>query len=107
MRRALILSVCLLCGCHANVLYQSRLAPAGGAQSAGLNVQVGSHGGALAGILVIGVLLADGMQQYYLRYPDGSMVPYGAVPPSDPERRINSQDCTKPIDLTAGNLMCR
>lgn len=107
MRRALILSICLLCGCYGNVLYQSRLAPAGGVQSAGASVQAGSHGSALAGILVIGVLLADGMQQYYLRYPDGRMVPYGAALPSDPERRINIQDCTRPIDLTAGNLMCR
>lgn len=24
-----------------------------------------------------------------------------------PERRINEQDCTQPIDLTAGNLRCR
>ncbi|MBI2960083.1 MAG: hypothetical protein HYY28_07200, partial [Betaproteobacteria bacterium] len=78
MRRALILSALLLCGCYGNVVYQSRLAP-GGAQAAGLNVRAGSHSSTLAGLLVIAVLLADGTQQYYLRYPDGSMVPYGSL----------------------------
>lgn len=29
------------------------------------------------------------------------------VPPLDPQRRVNEQDCTKPVDLTAGNLRCR
>ena len=107
MRRALILSLCLLCGCYGNVLYQSRLAPGGGAQSAGVSVQAGSHSSALAGVLVIGVLLADGMQENYPRYPDGIMVPHGPAPALDPNRRINIQDCTQPVDLAAGNLMCR
>ena len=29
------------------------------------------------------------------------------APPMDPSRRINEQDCSKPIDLTAGNLKCK
>jgi len=29
------------------------------------------------------------------------------VPPLDPERKVSEQDCTKPIDLTAGNLRCK
>lgn len=29
------------------------------------------------------------------------------APPMDPKRRINEQDCTRPIDLTAGNLRCK
>ena len=28
-------------------------------------------------------------------------------PPADPARKVNVQDCTKPIDLEAGNLKCR
>jgi hypothetical protein len=31
---------------------------------------------------------------------------YGAPDP-DPTRKINTQDCTKPVDPGAGNLMCR
>jgi hypothetical protein len=30
-----------------------------------------------------------------------------AVPDMDRSRRVNEQDCTKPIDLAAGNLRCR
>jgi hypothetical protein len=30
-----------------------------------------------------------------------------AVPDMAPEREVSLQDCTKPVDLTAGNLRCR
>jgi hypothetical protein len=29
------------------------------------------------------------------------------VPPLDPERKVTEQDCTKPVDLTGGNLRCK
>lgn len=29
------------------------------------------------------------------------------APPMDPSRKVNEQDCSKPIDLTAGNLKCK
>jgi len=29
------------------------------------------------------------------------------APPMDPKRKINEQDCTKPIDIGAGNLRCK
>ncbi len=58
------------------------------------------------GAMVIGVMLADG-PKYYTRYADGTRVPFFGAPEPDPNRRINLQDCTQPIDLTAGNLMCR
>lgn len=31
----------------------------------------------------------------------------GAVAAAAPEREVSLQDCTKPVDLTAGNLRCR
>ncbi len=31
----------------------------------------------------------------------------GTTPPLDPSRRVSEQDCTTPIDITGGNLMCR
>jgi len=31
----------------------------------------------------------------------------GPVPGMEASRRVNEQDCTKPIDLTAGNLRCK
>jgi len=29
------------------------------------------------------------------------------VPPLDPHREVSEQDCTKPLDLTKGNLKCK
>jgi hypothetical protein len=29
------------------------------------------------------------------------------VPPMDPARDVSEQDCTKPVDLTRGNLKCK
>jgi len=29
------------------------------------------------------------------------------VPPMDPKRDVTEQDCTKPVDLTRGNLKCK
>ena len=29
------------------------------------------------------------------------------APPLDPKREVTEQDCTKPIDLTRGNLKCK
>ena len=28
------------------------------------------------------------------------------VPPMDPNRKVSEQDCSKPVDLTSGNLTC-
>ena len=28
-------------------------------------------------------------------------------PPLDPKREVNEQDCSKPVDLTKGNLKCK
>jgi hypothetical protein len=30
-----------------------------------------------------------------------------AAPPLDPKREVSEQDCTKPVDLTGGNLKCK
>ena len=30
-----------------------------------------------------------------------------AVPPLDPTRTVSEQDCTKPVDLSQGNLKCK
>ena len=34
------------------------------------------------------------------------MVEETLVPPLDPQRKVSEQDCSRPVDLTAGNLMC-
>ncbi len=104
-RLFLALLVPIFGGCYGNVAYQSRLAP-GGVQTAGINVQAGSNRGALASLLVITVLMADGTKRHY-EMNDAGLVAYGSFPPPDPQRRIELQDCTQAADFTAGNLMCR
>jgi hypothetical protein len=43
---------------------------------------------------------------YYGIGPDGKSPMYRAPEP-DPTRKINPQDCTRPVDASAGNLLCR
>ena len=35
------------------------------------------------------------------------MVQETYVPPMDPKRKVSEQDCSKPVDTSGGNLMCR
>jgi len=41
----------------------------------------------------------------YMQTPGASY--FGPLPPMEANRKINDQDCTQAIDLTAGNLRCR
>jgi len=67
--------------------------------------QVGvASGSPLGNAIIVGVMLADGMQ-YYRLGPDGKTSV--RAPEPDPARRINAQDCTRPVDPNAGNLLCR
>jgi len=59
----------------------------------------------VATAVVVGVMAADAAH-YYSMGPDGKTLMYRAPEP-DPTRAINAQDCTKPVDFSAGNLMCR
>jgi len=67
--------------------------------------QVGvSSGSPLGNAIIVGVMLADGVH-YYRFGPDGKTAV--RAPELDPTRKINIQDCTRPIDPYAGNLLCR
>lgn len=105
MKHAVLWVCIVLAGCHASYGYRWGM-PAGGSSAAAVDMRVAVPTDSVAGAILIGVLLADGVR-YYLRLPDGTRVPYYGVPDPDPARRINVQDCTRPIDLEAGNLMCR
>ena len=74
----------------------------GGAASASASV---SSGTPLGAAVIVGVMAADAAR-YYRVGPDGKTPVYGAPEP-DPTRAINVQDCTQPVDLSAGNLLCR
>jgi hypothetical protein len=57
-----------------------------------------------ANAIIVGVMVADGMD-YYRLGPDGRTSVRASE--ADPTRRINAQDCTRPVDPNAGNLLCR
>ena len=59
----------------------------------------------VAAAVVFGVMAADTVH-YYSMGPEGKSPMYRAPEP-DPARTINAQDCTKPVDYSAGNLLCR
>jgi hypothetical protein len=109
MRPILILLLSLgslLAGCSTTMVYRSGTSGTAATQSGGLSVNASVPGNTLAGAMLITILLADGVRQY-LRHADGITVPYATGATADPARRVNVQDCTRPVDPNAGNLMCR
>ena len=83
------------------------------APASGATVTVVSSGGAaaVAGALAFAAFVDAGNSGYMRPAPcfDG---PYGwfwarPVPELDPGRKISEQDCTRPLDLSQGNIRCK
>lgn len=78
--------------------------------SAGVHVQGGSSG---FGAALIAMMLLAGAIEYSKEdrpFPSPSELIPGNTPPAPglaPERRIHEQDCTKPVDFSAGNIRCK
>jgi hypothetical protein len=66
-----------------------------------------------AGTTALGLVLILGTIDYINTpqpFPDPSAFFYLGEPPAPvlaPNRRVTEQDCSKPIDLTQGNLRCK
>lgn len=63
-------------------------------------------------IAVLLVLLAGGCASGTNPYsqgssPDMNVQERGTVPPMDPRRKVDAQDCSRPIESAGGNLLCR
>ena len=89
-------------------------APASATVSGGTVTVVSSSGAAaLAGALAFAALMDAGDPGYNDMRPAPSFTaPYGwfwarPVPELDPDRKISEQDCTKPLDLSQGNIRCK
>ena len=93
----IVLTMAALPGCAVQVSSNT-----GGTVSASASVSSGSPLGAA---VIVGVMAADAVR-YYRIGPDGK-TPVYAAPEPDPTREINVQDCTTPVDASAGNLLCR
>jgi len=94
-----------LCGCSGNywaVSANSMQVSNPSASSAQVNVSAGLP---LSAAIVVGIMAAD--SYHYYRVEPNGMRTYAPAPDPDPTRRINVQDCTKPVDPRAGNLMCK
>jgi hypothetical protein len=100
----------LLTACSHVQLNANTGAPGGtvaGTSSASVQVQ-GS--GTLAAVILAGMLLAAASADDPQPRPFPSLSVLrdwmGAPPPMDPNRSVNEQDCTKPVQLT-DNLRCK
>jgi len=91
-----------LAGCTVRYSVQEGASgPGGSTTTSQVNVSSGSP---LGNTIIVGVMLADGMR-YYRLGPDGKTSV--RAPEPDHDRKINIQDCTRPVDPNAGNLRCR
>ena len=94
------------CGGNSYVAASSGGTPANGpSNSVSVRVQSGSSASAyfmLAMMFLIGNTNEQSSEAYRLHgaYP-------GSVPPMDESRKVNMQDCTRPINDWSANLRCR
>ena len=96
-----IIVVVALAGCTVRYSARERTSAPGSTTTSQVSVTSGSP---LGNAIIVGVMVADGMR-YYRLGPDGKTSV--RAPEPDPTRKINIQDCTRPIDPNAGNLLCR
>jgi hypothetical protein len=103
---ALLLVAALGAGCaHTAVGVSNSGTPA--STSGGTSISTGSAGAALALVLTFGMI-------DYVNNPRPFPNPSSLMSPASPaapematSRRISEQDCSKPVDLSLGNLRCK
>lgn len=111
---ALVLALFALNACSNAIVGASFNSTAAVAAPASVGtVTVVSSGGAaaVAGALAFAAFM-DAGDSAYMRASPSFGAPYGAfwarpVPELDPGRKVSEQDCTKPLDLSQGNIRCK
>ena len=68
----------------------------------GLRANINANAGPLLGIVIIGVMIADGLD-----YVRGAGRWTRTAPPLVEDRNINIQDCTRPVEYSLGNVSCQ
>ena len=113
-RRWLAALLCaLLAGCSSQANVRAGfsggaggVAPGTASGGASLTAQIASA--TVAGTLItVGMLAAAWHGADRERYGPGAFPSGAPVPPLDESRRVNEQDCTRPIEDGAANLRCR
>jgi hypothetical protein len=105
---ALLLVAVLVAGCaHTAVGVSSGTGTAVTSGGAGGSISTGSTAAALGLVLIFGTI-------DYVNNPQPFPSPSSLMSPASPaapdmaaNRRISEQDCSKPVDLTLGNLRCK
>ena len=98
---ACLIALAAIPGCTARYAAEARSSGSVSATTSQVSVSSGSP---LGSAIIIGVMLADGVE--YFRFGPTGTTSIRAPQP-DPMRAINAQDCTRPVDPSAGNLLCR
>ena len=113
------LLVLLLAGCsHARLDVSTNTSTGVAVPASGTAVssgQVGVHveSRALAAVVVAGMFVAAAAEEARDPRPFPSFSAFSdwfrGTPraPLDPERRVSEQDCSRPVDLTQGNIRCK
>jgi hypothetical protein len=115
MRLAALLLALVLAGCaHTHSTVNASAASGSGTTVVGGSVSVSGHGNALAALVLAGMFMAAAADYSRNPYPPARFSDFAdwfrgtpPPPPLDASRRVNEQDCTKPIDEAAGNLRCK
>jgi hypothetical protein len=103
-RLAIVLICAILAACSSvsvNVTQSASTAPA--TSSAYIATQSIAASLLLAGLLAAAWNGGDGMNYAYGAHPRWDIW----APPLDESRRVNAQDCTRPIENPTANLRCR
>jgi hypothetical protein len=113
---AIVLALFALNACSNTLVrasFNSNAAVAAPASGATVTVVSSSGAAAVAGALAFAALVDAGNPGYMDMRPSPSFTgPDGwfwarPVPALDPTRRISEQDCSKPLDLSQGNIRCK
>jgi hypothetical protein len=106
---AWLITVALVAGCaNAAVGVGVGAAPGTSAASGVAGASTTSGAVAVGAILILGTI--DYINNPNQPAPDPSAFFFLGDPPApalSPSRRISEQDCSKPVDLTRGNLRCK
>ena len=101
--RGFLLGVLLLAGCSSNTAWQlSAGTPPPPASAGSVHVHTSSGFATAVGVTVLFLGAYEFVQ---------GGVPYASPerrpPEMAPDRRVSEQDCTKPLDLSLGNIRCK
>jgi hypothetical protein len=115
MRFAALVLAVVIAGCaHTHTSVNAAAGSASGTTTTGGSVSVHGHSHSLAALVIAGLFIAAAADYSSEPYPPPRFSDFadwfrGTPPPPemDASRRISEQDCSKPVDESAGNLRCK